>query len=175
MASVLLVNLLLKMVVAEHWVEGRSEDYSHFYPVFLLTASVAEHMVFVGTVFLMLRGRWRAGACPPSGDSSTSNSASLSTTKDFHRKIYIALTFPEVAKLVTLLLQTWDSSPVLFLVAGLLCLGFQYVSLGVALSYFQQRRATGCAGVFLAALGAKVATRFCFHSFQEVLMMGVVL
>jgi hypothetical protein len=94
-------------------------------------------------------------------------------TKHFHRKIYTALTFPEMGKLVTLLLQTWDSSPVLFLVAGVLCLAFQYNSFCVAMSYFQQKRATGCAAVFVVAVLAKVAMRLFFNSPHESLLIGI--
>lgn len=198
MMSVLLINFLLKMVVVE---QGREvEGNSFFYPLYLLSAAVTEHLLFVGAVFVMLRSvgcqrHWRRLMCAPcpsplspcsssSPSSSSSSSAAepnvntsynLVITKHFYRKIYLALTFPELAKLVTLLLQTWDSSPVLFLVAGGLCLAFQYTSLCAAVSYFQQQRgATGCSLAFVVAVLVKVAVRMFFHSPLELVMLGII-
>lgn len=214
MVSVLLVNLLLKMVVVEQGGglggegegegnRGGVEGNSFFYPLYLLAAALAEHLLFVGTVMVMLRQSWQWQGwfpCVPSSSLSSSSSSSspssssstplsteatvntsisspnLAITKHFYRKIYIALTFPEMAKLVTLLLKTWDSSPVLFFVAGGLCLAFQYTSLCAALSYFQQRRisGSGCATVFAMAVLVKVAVRLFFHSPLELVMLGII-
>ena len=206
MVSVLLLNLLLKMVVVEQGALGGQEGTaggvegnSFFYPLYLLAAAMAEHLLFVGTVLVLLR-HWQWVPCPsvlsssssssstPSSSSSSSSSTALAAdtpatastspnlviTKHFYRKIYTALTFPEMAKLVTLLLQTWDSSPVLFVVAGGLCLAFQYTSFCAAVSYFQQRRASGCITVFGMAVLVKVVVRLFFHSPQELVMMGII-
>lgn len=204
MSSVILINLLLKMVTVEQWHgEGataadqlHTTEPSYFYPLYLLTASIVEHLVFVGTVFLLLR-QWRScspfqlslssNAVPPPANIPTDSSLShihrqdnnaIVITKHFHRKIYLALSFPEMAKLVTLLLQTWDSSPTLFLVAGVLCLLFQYTSLCVALSYFRQKQTPSYSGglaLFLVAVLAKVAVRASFHSPRELLGLGVIM
>jgi hypothetical protein len=208
MASVILISLLLKMVVAEQWVAKDLEEYSFLYPAFLLLVSLVEHIAFVGAAFIVLKG-WCApctkvcDTLSPACTSTISSTPSLPVllpgetlnynksqianqgsthggnsfviTKGFYRKVYVALTFPELAKLVILLLQTWDGSPMLFLVAGGLCLAFQYVSLGVALAYFQQCKwSKGSLPVFLAAVVAKVAVRLFFHSPMEVIMLGII-
>ena len=174
MISVYLVNLMLKMMVVKH-LPGHVESFSFFYPLYLLTASIIEHLVFVGTVFFML---WRRQICIP----CTGEAPSLRVvetdyviTKDFNRKIYVALTFPEIAKLIPLLLQTWESSPMLLMFAGVLTLAFQYNSLWVAISYFKQKNVTGSAPVFLVAVLAKMITKLFFHSPLEFYMLGIII
>ena len=182
MVSVTLINLILKMVAIEHWAAEQVEEFSFFYPIYLLAVTFAEHLAFVGTVFLLLRQWQPCVICPtqcatPSTttvESTGSTNHSIVITKHFNRKVYLALTFPEMAKMITLLLQTWDSSPMLFFVTGGLCLVFQYNSFIVAMSYFQQQKASGCTAIFISAVLAKILTRLFFHSTAELLMLGII-
>ena len=173
--SVVLVNVILRMVAVEEWNSDHLEEYSFLYPVYLIAACVTEHAAFIGTVFFVL---WRLKMFVPlftnssPADSSTSN---VAISKDFHRKLYISLAFPEIFKLVVLLLQTWDPSPVVSLMAGFLCLSIQITSFSVAMSFFLQRkRSSEFVFIVLAGVVGKLCARICFHSLKEILLLGII-
>lgn len=129
-----------------------------FQATHVASLSLLEHIAFLTAFCLVLLA------------SSRSRRIVLNLLRFDRRKMYLALSLPECAKFVSIVLQIFDQDPSLILLLALLTASVQHTSFhtlaGSQLSVVQ------VAIALLAALGARFCVRCCFYSIEDVQTLG---
>jgi hypothetical protein len=150
----LFVNILVKMTVFG----TISGDMFKSDVVWLaITSSLVEHTVFIAAIFIIQRR-----TIPVINTPSQSK---------FHRKIYLSLAVPEIAKAFAVALQTWDTGNMLLLFIGLLILSIQYNAYSIVIWHHFPHSNT--LYVFLIANIARLLCRTYFYGVENSMTLGL--
>ena len=151
----ILVNSILKVSLLHRTIY---RNVFRFLPgLHLIISSILEHIVLVSIIAL---GLWM----------TPNTRLIMNTQKQFKRKLYVAIAFPEIFKVAAVLLHIFDTEPTLYFFIGLLIISIQLTSLQSIIS-MPSRRLTL---IVISAVFVRLLVRCSFHRLSDVWKLGVV-
>ena len=129
--------------------------------IILLCSTLLEHICFCAAIYMYVSGQFYRYNIP------------ISSEMNVRTKFYMSIVFPEIGKLIALILQTWDPSPILLFVIASVIISVQYSSLKSVLSVYVPDKSRFSLWVVLAIL-LRLMCRLCFYSPVNVFAMGVI-
>lgn len=155
--QVLLFNAIMKSTALNIKLH---HEYSYVI-LMLLFCSAIEHLIFVGTIFSFLYFYFP-------------EKLNIRHMFDSNcRKVYIALAFPEVGKILAPLFQTWDQDPTLMLFLSVIILSLQFTSLRIV---FHNEKIRILGVIFIIGTMVKQGSRLymsAWYGGNDIRMTGV--
>lgn len=162
-------RLCLAVVISGSVMKGLALASDATVPFFVNAAAttITEHMVFILTVFSLFRCAYvDAGSVP---------------RREFER-LYVVLAFPELFKLLAVMLHIWDAEPVVSAMYSIVILSVQHQSYNLFVELLQKRTRTSMsyyvkfipAHILVAAV-ARATIRYLLLSPEEGYKLGLIL
>ena len=150
-----MINVTLRLSVTSPPTSNSSLIYYYLHAI---SACIIEHVAFVVVIRLSV-----SILCPPE--------VYYHGIDKFRRKMYLAHAFPELVKIVAIILQTWDKEASLLFFIGVLVHSLQFTSL-VSICHQYSR---DMLLIFVCGTLARLGCRILISSIHQVIALGILL
>ena len=157
--TVIAINSFLKFCVLSR---SASFKYAGALPwIILIFSTILEHLVFLGSISPCLLRQYKIN-----------ENFNIDLT-NLISKLYTAFTLPEIGKIIAVILQTWDSSPIVLFTINILIISIQYSSARSIIVLFDSSKNKFFTW-FVCAVLIRLILRLSFYSVHNVVAMGIV-